>query len=54
LAASLAVDELVAGNLITLDRAEFARQIIDQQIQILLISNCRPTGDREQTKVQNS
>jgi hypothetical protein len=45
LAASLAVDELIAGKLITSDQADFARRIVAQQLHILLISNCRPVND---------
>jgi hypothetical protein len=43
--ASLAVDELIAGKLITSDQADFARRIVAQQLQILLISNCRPVAN---------
>jgi hypothetical protein len=45
LAASYAVDELIAGKLIEPDQAEFARRIIAQQLSILLVSNCRPIDD---------
>lgn len=43
--ASYAADELVAGNLITADQADFAKRIIAQQAYVLLISNAYPAGD---------
>jgi hypothetical protein len=45
LAASLAVDELIAGKVIAVAQADFARRIVSQQIEILLISNCRPVSN---------
>jgi hypothetical protein len=44
-AAALAVDELIAGKVITSDQADLAHRIVAQQIHILLISNCRPVSD---------
>jgi hypothetical protein len=44
LAASLAIDELIAGKVIAPHQADFACRIVAQQIHILLISNCRPAN----------
>ncbi len=46
LAASLSVDELIAGNVVTAAQADFACRIVAQQIYILLISNCRPISEK--------
>jgi hypothetical protein len=43
--AQSAAEELVAGRLITTEQAEFAQRIIHQQIEIMLLSDCRPIGD---------
>jgi len=45
LAADLAADELIAGSVIAPDQFKFAREIIAQQLRILLVSNCRPSED---------
>ena len=44
LAASYAADELLAGKLIAQDQWEFAKKIVEQQLTVLLVSNCRPSG----------
>jgi hypothetical protein len=42
LAAAYAVDELIAGKVVAPEQAEFARQIVAQQLSVMLVSNCRP------------
>jgi hypothetical protein len=44
LAAALSVEELIAGKVIEPNQADFAHRIIAQQLEILLIMNCRPSG----------
>jgi hypothetical protein len=43
--ASYAIDELIAGKLLSANQADFARRIIQQQAYILLFSNAYPAGD---------
>jgi hypothetical protein len=47
LAAELAVHELIAGDVISANQADFARRIIGQQLFVLLVSNCRPFPDQK-------
>lgn len=41
-AAALSVDELLVAKLIHADQADFARQIVAQQLHILLVSGVLP------------
>lgn len=43
--AGYAVEELIAGQLITREQADFAQRIIAQQIHIFLVSGSRPTDE---------
>jgi hypothetical protein len=43
-AASASVEELLAGTVIRLDQADFARRIIAQQLHLLLLTGLIPPG----------
>jgi len=45
LVAGFAAEELIAGQLITREQADFAQRIIAQQIHIFLVSGSRPTDE---------
>jgi hypothetical protein len=43
--AGYVAEELIAGQLITREQADFAQRIIAQQIHIFLVSGSRPTDE---------
>jgi hypothetical protein len=45
LVAGFAAEELIAGQLITRQQADFAQRIIAQQIHIFLVSGVRPIDE---------